>query len=322
LSEDFGPGEYDLMAQLIREHVLDPDGNYLPVDVTAVTYDLQDLTPGGHSLLVHSLSINTATAQVIPACPYCCGYLSSSVIFSPDPVFVLTGITVPLAIDGANSCNGEMFDLSVYFPTWGSSNPAIANVTKRQVQGVAVGQVTGSADGTINGPGECACSPVYVAPTVPITVQVPTTLAGPTNVKTTYTGQELKDCYAQSLDPRVPTFYGYEECESYTVLDQNKNQIKEEGMVFDERVQITDTNVGLTTYTSSGYTDTNFFLKDMLSLGSSTKAPSPGSYAVAKQTLTLHSSGATVRVNCLDFEATDVTVKDITSNPNVTCARN
>jgi len=94
------------------------------------------------------------------------------------------------------------------------------------------------------------------------------------------------------------------------------------GIAFDESVQITDTNVGLNSYNGSGSTDGGFNVKDMLALGSASAAPAPGSYAVAKQTWTLHSSGATVRVNCLDFEATDVTVTNITSTPTVACSRN
>jgi hypothetical protein len=82
------------------------------------------------------------------------------------------------------------------------------------------------------------------------------------------------------------------------------------------------TNIGLTSHTATGETDSGGYLRDMLTLGSAAHAPAAGSYVVDKQTITLHSGGAVVRVNCLDFESTDVTVEDITSAPNTTCTRN
>jgi len=149
----------------------------------------------------------------------------------------------------------------------------------------------------------------------------PTSLSGPTSTKTVYTGGALSDCYGQLV---TSVFYGYQACEAYTVFDQESppQQLVNGGIAFDEDLQVVDTNVGLTSSTGSGATDSTGILRDMLNLGSSTHSPLPGSYVVDKQTITLHWNGAVVRVNCLDFEATDVTVTDITSMPNTTCTRN
>jgi len=55
-------------------------------------------------------------------------------------------------------------------------------------------------------------------------------------------------------------------------------------------------------------------LMDMLTLGF-TSGPIPSNGYVSTATITLGATGITVRVNCLDYEATDVKVTDITSAP-------
>jgi hypothetical protein len=156
------------LTQLVLQGLPDRSGSILPVGTTAVTYDLQDLTPGGHSLMANDLSVDSASGQAIPACPYCCPY--SSEYFTPDPIEVIIDGFGVLGIDGVDSCNGNIYNITVDFTTWSSSNSSIAEVTKGQVQGVAVGNVTGSAQGLVLGPGECGCNLVFANPNVPINV--------------------------------------------------------------------------------------------------------------------------------------------------------
>ena len=92
----------------------------------------------------------------------------------------------------------------------------------------------------------------------------------------------------QPVSPSIPVFFGYQECAAYTVLDQSGEQIKDVDMVLDEDIQVVDTNVGLTSRTTSGTTDSEFMLKDQLNFGSATHAPGAGSFAVDKQTITFH----------------------------------
>jgi hypothetical protein len=150
------------------------------------------------------------------------------------------------------------------------------------------------------------------------------TLKGPTSVKTTYSGTQLLDCYGRPANPPQPVWYGYQECESYTVWDKGSppKQIVRAGITFNEDVKLVASSTGGADYTSSGYTDNNGVLKDLLGSGSPISAPPPGSYTLYRQTISLASTGITVRVNCIDFEATDVTVTDITSTPGTQCARN
>ena len=155
-------------------------------------------------------------------------------------------------------------------------------------------------------------------------------LGGPTGTYTAYNGTPLFPCgpLGIGLPPKIreyPTYYGYQECEDYTVLDSNGNAIKRFGIQIDESFGIPTTSPGLTVHFNkrSGWTDETGTLTDELARGTQNPPPpAPGSYILEQQTLTIHDTGAAVRVNCLDYEATDVTVTDITKNPNTPCTRN
>jgi hypothetical protein len=60
---------------------------------------------------------------------------------------------------------------------------------------------------------------------------------------------------------------------------------------------------------------------DFYAFGSQTATPPSGTYVVYKQTITATSTGKAVRVNCLDYETSGITVTDITSSPGTTCTR-
>ncbi len=326
LDQTLHPGQQMWMdiGKLIREGIPDKDGNILPTDLTSGSYDVRDLTNNTTATLFEGKVIYDKTyGHVTYGCAACCGYGIPYLWYNPISVLILAeqgdGVWAPYP------CESATYDVSsTFYNTWVSDSTPIVTV---DAYGTHTGVSVGSTDSycaallTSNDAHE-RCPALYRNPQGGVNVQVPTSLQGPSAVKTTYAGQELKDCYGQSMDPAVPQFYGYEECESYTVLDQNGVQIKLADIQFDENVTVTDTNVGLRSYTGSGYTDANFVVKDMLALGSATAPPAPGSYAVAKQIWTAHSTGNVVRVNCLDFESTDVSITDITGTPTATCSRN
>jgi hypothetical protein len=87
-------------------------------------------------------------------------------------------------------------------------------------------------------------------------------------------------------------------------------------------MDIVATNMNSQHSQGNGNTDDKGILVDDLNLGNDVGPPQPGQFIVKKQTITLHSTGITVRINCLDYEATDVTVTDVTSTPGTTCTRN
>jgi hypothetical protein len=156
----------------------------------------------------------------------------------------------------------------------------------------------------------------------PVTVQVPTLLSGPmVSAVKTYTGQALTDCYGTN---QGINWYGYTQCGSYTVLDQESPpvQIKASGIAFSEVLTVVASNPsGVQNNSGSGATDANFILMDFYAFGSQTATPPSGTYVVYKQTITATSTGKAVRVNCLDYETSGITVTDITSSPGTTCTR-
>lgn len=151
-------------------------------------------------------------------------------------------------------------------------------------------------------------------------MQVPTSLAGPGGSPTLLTNQTLDDC-ANPPNAQRTNWCGQRWCASYTVLDQNKpaTQIKSAGLAFDETLSVTDTNVGLSSQSASGATDSSYTLYDLLAFGQPNKAVPAGSYAYTLQTIKYRGTGNTVRVNCLMQTGSTETVTDITANPSVPC---
>jgi hypothetical protein len=159
-------------------------------------------------------------------------------------------------------------------------------------------------------------------------------LGGPTSTLNTLSGEVLLQC---DDGPKILTgYYGYQRCEQYTVLDHENppKPIKRKGIGFGEAIVHVP---GLTNLkpcdpgvkcemTGPGQTHKGGILWDNLAFGEylSGASGSPqnlGSYDVKEQTITLLKTGGTVRVNCLDFEPTDVTLIDIIDKPNTPCTR-
>lgn len=167
------------LNQLIQQHTPDRNGNLLPSGLTSGTYDLKDLAPAGNNLVVNDLAVNTATGQAVPDCLYCCGYDLASVGFVPDSLDVALGFSDPLTIEGGNSCNGLVTTINALFSDWSSSDVNIGTVIGGTVTGVSAGNLIGTAEGTVNGPGQCACSPRIVWPTVSVAVTPTITAISP-----------------------------------------------------------------------------------------------------------------------------------------------
>jgi len=170
LQQTIAPGDqmWVNLSRLVRQGVPDRSGNLLPAGTTAVTYDLQDLTPGGNSLTANDLAVDSALGKVVPECFSCCGWTAES--FFPNPVNLDFGFFADIGVNRLNPCNGQKYNITTDFDTWSSSNTSVAMVSTGQVQGVGVGTATGFAEGTINSSGQCACNPKIVEVQVPIYV--------------------------------------------------------------------------------------------------------------------------------------------------------
>ena len=223
----------EALAQLVRQRIPDREGNTLPVDVSSVTYDLQDLTQRSHSLTVGELAVGgTWGVQAVqPPCPECCG--QDVLGFSPDPVDLATGNTDTVAIDGIEACNGDPTVLTPDFTSWSSGNSSIASVSYAKVKGLAVGSTTGYANGLVQVPGACACNFVPAQTNVPITVQVPTSLSV-VNVTVLPNGSGPPNGCPASNN------YGIMVDIKYEVLDQNTQPILSANMTPHEKGTLFD----------------------------------------------------------------------------------
>lgn len=140
-------------------------------------------------------------------------------------------------------------------------------------------------------------------------------LDGPTSSPLqTIQGSNLTGCGPQETVTKAYPFYGYARCESYTILDRNGKQIKRAGIDFDESF-VPAPKPG--THTGSGYTDNKYLLWDLWAQGCSDECPLET--FSEKQTITISKTGATVRVECINFGPTDVSGTDKTSDPGSPC---
>jgi hypothetical protein len=120
-------------------------------------------------------------------------------------------------------------------------------------------------------------------------------------------------------------FYGYLRLGTYTVVDKNGNAIKNAKMTAAEKIDNVTSNppnpVSFNANTPVPVDANGQFLDDLV-FGFSNAAPAPGQFIKERQTATIATKAQSypkIRVNCLDKEYNDVTVTDVTGNPNATC---
>ena len=107
--------------------------------------------------------------------------------------------------------------------------------------------------------------------------------------------------------------YGYQRCVTYRVKDQNgADWVGVLGI--SEVVAVVDQNIN--TNMSNGNSSTNAagqFLDDLALL--STATLKADACSIIKQSFTATGNDLAIRVNCLQYNSTDVTITDVTSNP-------
>lgn len=139
----------------------------------------------------------------------------------------------------------------------------------------------------------------------------------------TFVAQQVDNCDGT---PKSPTAlrWGYRNCYRYTLLDQFGAPMKNPAaFTMSETVHAVDTNYA-TDYSMSGLqlNDAAQCL-DEISLFNPAGPIPTGKYNKAKQTIyatdTASGQPYTVRINCLSFTSTGVTMTDTTSNPSNSC---
>jgi hypothetical protein len=147
-------------------------------------------------------------------------------------------------------------------------------------------------------------------------------LTGPTNTSPTfYNGQPLIACSGVS---QSTTFYGYQVCAKYQLFSNaNPSTPLNLALPLNELIYREATNAGPRQPSTGGAsTDSQGVLTDELLLGGNNASfvLSSGQFVLYRQNISTL-NGSTVRINCLDYESTGVTVTDITATPYKFCAR-
>ncbi len=151
------------VGDLIREHIPDVNGNFLPTGVTQGSYDLRELGTGIGTLYEGKVVYDKTYGEATYGCMVCCGYKLMELEYNP------LGIPVTFQEDQSvlawDTCSGSWVDITGdFYNTWSTTDPSIATVD-------ASGTHTGVAPGstiTYTGPvdeqmqvkvGDCPIAP-------------------------------------------------------------------------------------------------------------------------------------------------------------------
>jgi hypothetical protein len=154
-------------------------------------------------------------------------------------------------------------------------------------------------------------------------VQVPTSLSASIGPKITHNGDSAGVCPGSAC---VSVCYGLERKITYTVQDQNSppKAILNASMTATEnvtKVSSNPANAGSNKQVTVTVNSQGTFGDDLAFCLSAPPPPQTGEFIKFKQSLfvTLNSKDYPVRVNCIDYEANDITVTDVTNNLGATC---
>ncbi|HEV2224274.1 MAG TPA: hypothetical protein VGR84_14855 [Candidatus Acidoferrales bacterium] len=148
------------------------------------------------------------------------------------------------------------------------------------------------------------------------TVQVPTSLSLSLGSEITYNGTNLIECNGTNDGPH----WGYSRCAAFTLLDQNGHQITSGSFTATEVVTTVNSNPpGLQANQGGGALTSGAFQDFWAFTAKAPPPPQPGEFVIVRQNImiTNNSTGTqypNIRVNCLNFQSTDVTAKDITTS--------
>jgi len=140
--------------------------------------------------------------------------------------------------------------------------------------------------------------------------QVPTVASTVSNVLTTYSNQTETSCDGSSTRANA---YGYQRCITYQIKDQQTPPVSiASTYTIHEGIVDISTNFGSNEITGDSVSNANGVFLDMVGLLGSTPLPA-NACAYAKQTFSV--GGHPIRVNCIHWTSSDVSVTDITAAP-------
>jgi hypothetical protein len=192
--------------------------------------------------------------------------------------------------------------------SWSTSNPsfALTNVTSRTVtlSSTATSQSTLTVTYSYGGKTAQASKD--------ITVLVPTTASTTGNSLNTYNGTTSTWC--DGTNPQTNS-YGYRRCLTYQLNDQsNPPSALAGGYPIHEVIEDLVSNYGSNAITGDSSSNANGVFVDQVGLIGAGSGPPANACAYSRQTFSANSTN--IRVNCLHYTATDVTITDITATPS------
>ncbi len=231
-----------------------------------------------------------------------------TVTFSPISS-VLVGQTATTTATVSPTSNALPISLSITSPAAiVSPTGTFTKTTAVVVKGMSVGTATITA--TISNPDGGNPTTVGSTSFQVIASQVPTSATIIDNVKTTYSNQTWTSCDGtQSANNR----YGYQRCVTYQVNDQHGNAI-EAVLAVQETVTTISQNINSNMSNGNSSTNTAGQFLDGLALLSTSALPS-NACSIVKQSFTVTGNSSPIRVNCIQYGPSDVTVTDVTPNP-------
>lgn len=142
------------------------------------------------------------------------------------------------------------------------------------------------------------------------TAPVPAKAAITSQPKQTYSNQTWQSCDNSQSQNKA---YGYQRCVTYQIEDSGGHAIYENFTV-QEAVTTVDQNI--TPKPNPGNSSSNAAgqFQDTLALISTGALPS-NACSIVKQSITASGNSSPIRVNCLWYTSTDVSITDVTSNP-------
>lgn len=229
-------------------------------------------------------------------------------------------ITAILCLVEPYTCTGTQYTTGYvgYNISWSSANTSIASIYSKSDPNVTVlGNSGGTTQitGYIENPNPPFCSGSGGGPG---TVQVPTSLALALAKIVTYNGNNMIECDSTNDGPR----WGYSHCATFTLMDQETpaRAITSGSFTASETVATVASNPsGLKANVGGGPLTDGSFLDFWAFTAKSAPPPQPGEYVIVKQNITVTNTASgksytNIRINCLNYQSTDVTVTDITKS--------
>ena len=148
---------------------------------------------------------------------------------------------------------------------------------------------------------------------VSATAPVPAKAAIVSQPKQTYANQTWTSCDGTQSQTNM---YGYRRCVTYQIEDAGGHAIFENFTV-NESVSVVDPgNVIANLHTgNSSSNPAGQFLDELVLLGKTSTSIPSNACEIVKQSFTATGSTGPIRVNCVRYGATDVTITDVSSNP-------